>query len=216
LAKSGSLEVYYCTHNEYVNQNAKVFIVGITPGFQQMSKSIAVARHLIEEDQPVSEILYQCKREARFSGTLRKNIIEMLDELGLHKCLSLNSTSDLFTKKDFMLHTTSLIPYGVFVNGRNYTGHSPKILKNKLLFRFLKECFDPQAAMLKEALVIPLGRSVGEIMRAYVSEGLLKENNILFGFPHPSGANGHRKQQFIANKEKMRDTLMKFYKMDQE
>ncbi|WP_079509245.1 uracil-DNA glycosylase family protein [Mesobacillus jeotgali] len=215
LANSGSLDVYYCTHNEYINPNAKIFIVGITPGFQQMSKSITVARHLIEEHHPVSEILYQCKREARFSGILRKNIIEMLDELDLHKYLSLNSSSELFAEKDYLLHTTSLISFAVFVNGRNYTGHSPKILKSKLLLSFLKEYFDPQAAMLQDALVIPLGKSVEEIMRAYINEGLLDENNILFGFPHPSGANGHRKQQFITNKEKMRDTMIRFFKIVQ-
>ncbi|MBT2681033.1 hypothetical protein J7E38_18745 [Bacillus sp. ISL-35] len=211
LANERRLAVYYCTHNEYVNPNAKVFIVGITPGFQQMSKSIAVARSLIEERFPVSDIPYFCKREARFSGVLRNHIIEMLDDLGLQNWLSLESCSHLFNEKDNLLHTTSLIPYAVFNDGKNYTGHNPKILKNNMLLNFLKSYFEPQAAMLRNALVIPLGKSVEEIMRVYVSEGLLEENNILFGFPHPSGANGHRLQQFTSNKDKMKNTITGFF-----
>lgn len=211
LANEGRLAVYYCTHNEYVNPDAKVFIVGITPGFQQMSKSIAVARSLIEVNYPVSLIPYLCKREARFSGILRNHIIEMLDELGLQKWLSLESCAQLFDENDNLLHTTSLIPYAVFNDGRNYTGHKPSILKNNMLLGFLKGYFEPQAAMLRNTLVIPLGKSVEEIMRVYASEGLLEERNILFGFPHPSGANGHRLQQFTTNKEKMKNTIKSFF-----
>lgn len=180
LANEGRLAVYYCTHNEYVNPDAKVFIVGITPGFQQMSKSIAVARSLIEVNNPVSVIPYLCKREARFSGILRNHIIEMLDELGLQKWLSLESCAQLFDENDNLLHTTSLIPYAVFNDGKNYTGHKPGILKNNMLVGFLKGYFEPQAAMLRNTLVIPLGKSVEEIMRVYASEGLLEERNILF------------------------------------
>lgn len=29
------MEIYYAPHNETINQNAKVFIVGITPGWTQ-------------------------------------------------------------------------------------------------------------------------------------------------------------------------------------
>lgn len=216
MVNEGRLAVYYCTHNEYVNPNAKVFIIGITPGFQQMSKSIAVARSLIEERYPVSEIPYLCKREARFSGVLRNHIIEMLDDLSLQKWLSLESCAQLFNEKDNLLHTTSLIPFAVFNDGKNYNGHNPKILKNNMLLHFLKGYFEPQAAMLRNALVIPLGKSVEEIMRVYASGGLLEEKNILFGFPHPSGANGHRLQQFTNNKEKMKEIIKNFFQSNIE
>ncbi|KIY21023.1 hypothetical protein [Mesobacillus subterraneus] len=214
LTKEGRLEVYYCTHNEYINPKAKVFIVGITPGFQQMSKSIAVARSLIEKRKPVTEIPYLSKREARFSGVLRNHIIEMLDDLELQKWLALESCAQLFNEKDNLLHTTSLIPYAVFNNRENYTGHHPKILKNKMLMGFLKSYFEPQACMLQNAIVVPLGKSVEEVMRLYVSEGLLEEKNILFGFPHPSGANGHRLPQFNRNKEKMKNTIKDFFQFE--
>jgi hypothetical protein len=79
-----------------------------------------------------------------------------------------------------------------------------------MLVGFLKGYFEPQAAMLRNTLVIPLGKSVEEVMRVYASEGLLEERNILLGFPHPSGANGHRQQQFTNNEEKMKNTIRTF------
>ena len=33
IEKQNDLEIYYAPHNEYLNPNAKLFIVGITPGF---------------------------------------------------------------------------------------------------------------------------------------------------------------------------------------
>lgn len=38
--KFKDIEIYYAPHNEYLNNKAKIFIVGITPGFQQMSTAI--------------------------------------------------------------------------------------------------------------------------------------------------------------------------------
>jgi len=39
------------------------------------------------------------------------------------------------------------------------------------------------------------------------SEKRIPATRILHGFPHPSGANGHRVQQFTANRESLRKQL---------
>lgn len=53
IARDGNMEIFYCSHNEYMNPYAKIFIVGITPGLQQMSKSIAAARRCMHENRSV-------------------------------------------------------------------------------------------------------------------------------------------------------------------
>ena len=45
-----------------------------------------------------------------------------------------------------------------------------------------------------------------------VNEGIIKEEQCLFGFPHPSGANGHRKEQFMINKDKLKSTIDYYFK----
>lgn len=54
----------------------------------------------------------------------------------------------------------------------------------------------------KNALIVPLGKSVSDVLRIFVKDGLLEEDRCLFDFPHPSGANGHRKPQFEECKER--------------
>lgn len=210
IENQGSMEIYYCTHNEYVNTKAKIFIIGITPGFQQMSKSIAVARKAIERSIPLEEVPYICKSEGRFYGAIRKNIIDMLNELELNKVLGIESCSELFGSKDYLLHTTSVIPFAVFVDGKNYTGHRPKLLKNDLLLKYVKNYFYPQVKALKHGLFIPLGKSVEEVLEDLIKSGVLKEEQCLKGFPHPSGANGHRFTQFEQNKEKMKKIIKNY------
>ena len=80
VEKHGDIEIYYAPHNEYLNPKAKIFIVGITPGFEQMSTAIAEARIRIEEGLSLDEIKYRCKVAGRFSGSLRQNLLALLNQ----------------------------------------------------------------------------------------------------------------------------------------
>ncbi|MPN54316.1 hypothetical protein SDC9_201986 [bioreactor metagenome] len=124
--------------------------------------------------------------------------------------LEIESCSELFGSKDYLLHTTSVIPFAVFVDGKNYTGHRPKLLKNDLLLKYVKSYFYPQVEALKHGLFIPLGKSVEEVLEDLIKSGVLKEEQCLKGFPHPSGANGHRFTQFEQNKEKMKKIIKNY------
>lgn len=212
IDKDGSLEIYYAPHNEYINQNAKIFIVGITPGFSQMSTAISKARKDIEENKSIEEIQYDCKVEGRFSGPLRKNIIQMLDEIKLNEALEIDSCEELFNDKDYLLHTTSLIPYSVFLKGNNYTGHSPKLVKSKFLMNYVYENFKENISKLDDVLIIPLGKAVEEVLEELVKNKVIKEEQILKGFPHPSGANGHRLVQLEENKDSMINFIKRKFK----
>lgn len=204
--KKDNIEIYYAPHNEYINPKAKVFIIGITPGFQQMSTAIATARKELEKSDDIELIQYKCKVAGRFSGTLRKNIISMLDEIELNKALKINSTSELFKEKDCLLHTVSLIPYSVFIEKQNYSGHTPKLIKSDFLMKYAYENFIQELRSLdnfKDILLVPLGRAVEEVLVKLEEEGIINENQILKGFPHPSGANVNRIPQLEQNKDEM-------------
>lgn len=110
VQKEGDIEIYYAPHNEHLNPKAKIFIVGITPGFEQMSTAIAEARVCIEENIPLDEIKYRCKVAGRFSGSLRHNLLMLLNQLNLNNYLGINDANELFDEHDELLHTVSLIP----------------------------------------------------------------------------------------------------------
>ena len=211
IDKENNIEIYYAPHNEYLNPKAKIFIIGITPGFQQMSTAIATARKELEVSDDIEEIQYKCKIVARFSGSLRKNIISMLDGIELNNIFNLQSCSQLFDEDDYLLHTISLIPYPVFVKKQNYTGHTPKLIKSQFLMKYIYDNFINEFKKLEkseEILLIPLGKAVEEVLINLKDNGIIKEEQILMGFPHPSGANVNRVAQFEAN----RDNMIKFIK----
>lgn len=203
IERMDSIEIYYAPHNEYINHKAKVFIIGITPGFQQMNTAIATARKGFELGEEIESIQYQCKAAGRFSGPLRKNIISMLDDIQLNKALEIASCSELFEQQDYLLHTVSLIPYSVFVNKKNYSGHTPNLIKNEFLMKYVYENFIMEYDLLEnkeDVLLIPLGKAVEEVLARLEVEGWIGNHQILRGFPHPSGANVNRLSQFNENK----------------
>lgn len=213
IERDGNIEVYYAPHNEYLNSKAKVFIIGITPGFQQMSTAISTARKELELGTDIEEIQYKCKVAGRFSGGLRKNIISMLDDIKLNDVLSLNSCSSLFEDKDYLLHTVSLIPYPVFVKKQNYSGHTPKLLKSEFLMKYVYENFIKELKDIenfKDILIIPLGKAVEEVLHKLSEEGIIDTIQILKGFPHPSGANVNRLAQLEENKEDLINQIKEF------
>ncbi|WP_195940288.1 hypothetical protein [Romboutsia sp. 1001713B170131_170501_G6] len=206
IEKNGNIEIYYAPHNDYLNSKAKIFIIGITPGFQQMSTAISTARKELELETNIEEIQYKCKVAGRFSGSLRKNIISMLDDIKLNEALSINSCSTLFEDKDYLLHTVSLVPYPVFVKKQNYSGHTPKLSKSEFLMKYVYDNFIKELSKIenfKEILIIPLGRAVEEVLYKLSEEGIICEKQILKGFPHPSGANVNRVIQLEENKENL-------------
>lgn len=206
IDKENNIELYYAPHNEFLNPKAKIFIIGITPGFQQMSTAISTARKELEHTDNISEIQYKCKVAARFSGSLRKNIISMLDDIKLNEAMNIGSVSELFEEKDYLLHTVSLVPYPVFVKKENYTGHTPKLIKSDFLMKYVYENFIDEFRKLENSsniILIPLGKAVEEVLLKLQEEKVIGENQILVGFPHPSGANVNRVKQFEEYKEQM-------------
>jgi hypothetical protein len=130
----------------------------------------------------------------------------MLDALGLPKALGI-STLSLFDEKYDLLHTTSAIRYPVFVDGANYTGHRPRPLDSSILAAFVEEQLGAELASAGNALIIPLGNAVERCLDFLVRRDHLPRERCLFGFPHPSGANGHRARLFSERRDDLQRTL---------
>lgn len=212
LYNKNNMKIYYAPHNEIINKKAKIFIVGITPGWTQTCIAYKTAHEGLIKELEHERIKQECKRNSRFAGSMRTNLIEMLDNLGLHKKLSIDSCSKLFENEDELLHTTSIIPYPVFINDKNYTGSSPKILDNEVLESYLKKYFYKEVEQLSNVLIIPLGKAVEEVLELMINNNLIKREQCLLGFPHPSGANGHRKKQFAESKEQLLKIIDEYFK----
>lgn len=208
-----NLEIYYAPF-EYVNERAKVVIVGITPGLHQMERSYSTvidAKHQIDNDE---EILRQVKNNSSFEGTMRNNLVQMLDELGLHEYLGLSSTMNLFNETSHLVHTTSVIPYPVFYKEKNFNGSTPDLLKTDILRKYVTEYFAKEMSNLESPLIIPLGVNVSKVLHYLLDNQLINSSSLLIGFPHPSGGNGHRVKQFNENKIRMKEMLRSHFQRE--
>ncbi|MEK4197546.1 MULTISPECIES: uracil-DNA glycosylase family protein [Paenibacillus] len=207
MERNGKVEIYYAPHNEYINPSAKVIIMGLTPGFTQMGLAIQEAIIGLEAGLPDEEVCRTAKEAARFAGSMRNTLIHMLDTLKLHQHLNLTSCEELFQQQQTILHTSSLLRFPVFVDKKNYSGTQPKLLSNSFLRAQALSSLREELNILSRALIIPLGKTVESILQLLVSAGELDKQRCLWGFPHPSGANGHRYKQFASHQEQMMKIL---------
>lgn len=208
LYHDSKIQIYYAPHNEYINEKASVFIIGITPGWSQTQIAFQTAKNGIGTCNTDEEICFKCKVESRFAGTMRKNLISMLDDLNLQEYLGLKSCLELFDKNKSLLHTTSLIKYPCFYKGKNYNGHTPSMGSVDILRKYIMEEFSKELDCVPNLkLIIPLGAAVEEILKEFFEPKSAQYSKVLWGFPHPSGLNGRRKIQFEEKRESMLDIL---------
>jgi len=200
IAVDGELEICYAPL-DYVNVDAKVVIVGITPGHTQMVNAVAeYRRQLIAGTSPL-EAVRAAKLTAAFSGAMRPNLVQLLDSIGLQGALEIETCGDLFGASSGLVHMTSILRNPVFLRSGNYNG-TPNMISNPLLRRQVLEFFAKDISLTPGAIFVPLGERVADALRWLASEGKLSHGQILDGLPHPSGANSERIAYFLGRKSR--------------
>jgi hypothetical protein len=201
LARAGRVEARYIPF-DYVNRGARVVVVGISPGFVQWKNAMRAAQRGLHEGLPMPELLRAAKYTGAFSGAIRPNLVALLDHIGLQRWLGIASCATLFGPDAHLMHVTGALRQAIFVDGTNYNGANPNMVTTPLLQAQLLDYFGQEAAQLPGAVFVPLGPKVGEALSWLARRGLLDEERILHGLPHPSGANAERIAYFLGRKEK--------------
>jgi hypothetical protein len=194
------IEVAYAPF-EYVNKDAEIVIVGITPGRQQMQNALFEARRCLLAGQSENESMKAAKIFASFSGPMRSNLIAMLDNIGVSKAKGLVTAASLWEVDEKRVHFTSALRYPVFVDGENYSG-APSMVSMLVLRNQLLQWFGAEMAAMPKAVFIPLGSKVAEAVEAVAEHLGLPKDRILSGLPHPSGANAERISFFLGRKSR--------------
>ncbi|GEM_PF-525795 len=209
---SKKLECFYAPF-DYINYDAKIIIVGLTPGKTQMNRALNAARISILRGDSVSETINMVKRESSFSGKMREKLVKTLNRTGHHKLLGINCSSDLWSTHNHLVQFCSLLKYPVLSNGQNYNG-TPKLfsknekeLKTLIYEEFVKDLH----SINPRALLVPLGDDVGKAISILAKEGSIPQkfkeiNGKVISLPHPSPANNESidlllKEGYLSKKE---------------
>lgn len=201
LSSEGNLETFYAPF-DYINTQAQVTICGITPGYKQAMNALNEARNQLQAGASLDEAKRIAKETASFSGPMRNNLTAMLDHIGLHKRLGIDSCARLFDTHKHLVHYTSALRYPVFVDGQNYSG-SPAMLNRPSLRQQVDTHLAEEVRTLSmKCIYVPLGPKVTEVLQYLQRTGLLKPEQLLDGLPHPSGANAERISYFLGKKSR--------------
>ena len=199
LASEGNLQTFYAPF-DHVNVGAQVVLCGITPGLQQTSRALDEARRQLRQGASIEHAKQAAKETASFAGPMRNNLTSLLDHIGLHTLLDIDSCARLFDTQRHLVHYTSALRYPVFLDGQNYSG-SPSILSRPSLRHQVDTHLAEEIRILgPQCLYIPLGPKVTEVFQHLQAKGLLKAEQLLDGLPHPSGANAERISYFLGTK----------------
>jgi hypothetical protein len=199
MEESGGVKVYYAPF-EYLNTDARIVLVGITPGPTQMVNANNEARRSLLLGKSNLEAMKNAKDTAAFSGkTLRGNLINQLNHWDVHQWLGIPDSASLFAESRYLIQTTSLLRYPVFADDDDYRG-APDMIKYPLLKKYLFEHFVTEVEELKEAVFFGLGPQVQKVLDHLVQQKVLPRDRVIGGMLHPSGNCTYRINYLIGDR----------------
>ena len=89
LFNACGLDVYYAPFH-FLNKNARVVLVGLTPGWTQMEEAFRAARHGMARGLRDRSLFRHIDLKSSFGGPMRGNLVSMLDGIGLDECLNID------------------------------------------------------------------------------------------------------------------------------
>lgn len=180
---------------DYVNSKAEVVIVGITPGNSQQKGS--------REGMSPREI----KRKYAFAGALRKNMVRMLDYIGLNSLLRIDTCASLWEQDFDRVEMTSLLKDATYVvgqRGKTMFKDTEIIAKSKELSEKYENGFVRDCEQYKQAkLFVACGQGVYDELMKLKGRGVIAAPVVAIA--HPSGNNAIRVKYYM---EEIESSLM--------
>ncbi|WP_175762544.1 MULTISPECIES: hypothetical protein [Burkholderia] len=198
LGKSGVYELRY-TPFEYVNREAKLVIVGITPGNTQLELSYGKAQELLRHRHPTDMILREIKKVGAFGGpSMRPNLLKMLRHFEFERLLGIEDVESLWSSHADLLQSTSVVPHAAFKAGKMFAGSFDEVMASPLLSECFRDCFVPSVReMASDTLFVGLGPCPEAALDWCVHHGALQRKQVLGAFCHPSGAGGSTTRYYL-------------------
>lgn len=185
---------------EFINPQARLALVGITPGRTQMFKAYSVARQAIRAGISNEEALFKAKQAAAFDG-MRSRINEMFDHFEIPRHLGIANAASLWDKDFMHFQPTSIIPNAAFKGEAYFNGPFDTVLKVPLLRQQFEQEFVPSIEKLgKQTVYVAMGPVVDKALLWCVSNGVIMERQFLGYFPHASGSSGSQFAYFLRRK----------------
>ena len=182
---------------DWVNEDADVVLIGITPGMRQARMALETLRDRLRAKASIEDAARAAKMAASFEGSMRTVAARLMDRFKLHEVFGLRSCADLFGQAASRAHYTSVLRYPVLQRKArsgawtNYSGGS-EVSKHPDMRKMLNELFLPEIRRFPNAWLVPFGPIPAAILESLAGEGLVRRDRVLAGMNHPSGEQWNR------------------------
>jgi hypothetical protein len=188
---------------EYVNIEAKIVIVGITPGPNQLALAYETAQKLLRTGRKESDILVEIKKAGAFgSASMRPNLLKMLRHFGFAKILGIEDVESLWDKNACLLHSTSVIPHAAFTlstsGNKMFAGSFDEIMKSDLFEECFIDCFVPSIREINpNAFYVGLGPCPQSALQWCIQRDYIRPEQVLGAFCHPATTGGSTTKYYL-------------------
>ncbi|BBI21793.1 hypothetical protein EKJ_26400 [Qipengyuania flava] len=203
--RSSDLAAFYAPF-DWINEDADIVLLGVTPGKQQAEAALAGLRNELRSGSPIADATRVAKLSASFAGEMRTIATKLMDHFRMNDLFGLASASELFGRSSNRVHYTSVYRYPVLkkkaASWINYPGGTSKgVFENPLLQGMVRDYLIPELKMLPNAWLVPFGPTPATILAELSEQGIVDSGRILAGLNHPSGTqwNRHKCQLDLVN-----------------
>ena len=205
------VKIFYVPFDD-LRKDAQIVIVGLTPGYSSMFLSYSASLLLIENGCPKNLIARKAKNFSVFTEE-RRELARMLDGIGIPRALGLRKSIELLQDKQNLLHSTFATHYAAFKHSVNYVGISPDFISSMFFKNILERYLINELNTIKDALVVPLGSRVSEILLHLIrSTGTLVHEQCLLGFPNPAPCNPLRHSEYEERRFALQNKVAKWFR----
>lgn len=176
---------------DYTNREAKLVIVGVTPGPNQAFRSYEAVRMAVTKGAEPDAEIERIKAESSFRGeVMEPNLKSLLEHRGLAERAGIEDIDDLWTKEAQKVHFTSTIRYPTFIGGELFNNQIDS-LRHPVLRRYVETYLAEELAVVPlDAVIVALGQKGPRIVRHAAKVAGIDPGRVL-ALPHPSpSANG--------------------------
>lgn len=191
MASDGRDEVYYIPF-EWTNPTAKLVVVGITPGPTQLIDAYRTASSKIKVGLDDEGVLKAAKIHAAFGGpSMRPNLVRMMNHFGFAELFGVDDVLDFWGASSDIFLGTSVVPHAAFRNGKPFAGSFSDVMASRVLADcFLYDFVTSLKDIPDDAKFVGLGETPLRALSWCVSNGKLREEQVLGAFAHPSTNGG--------------------------
>jgi hypothetical protein len=202
LASGGGDELFYIPF-EHVTTSARLVIVGITPGPEQIKLAYRTVSSKLKVGLSDDAILHESKKHGAFGGpTMRPKLLQQMRHFGFTRILGIEEEGELWGERADLLHSTSVIPHAAFRKGKMFAGSFDQILRSHVFRESFERDFVASLSSLSpDALYVGLGPTPLAALDWCVEQGKIRKEQVLGAFAHPSTSGGSQVDVYLGLKK---------------